>query len=195
MSLDVKSYPDEPDYREFLGLTAPPRIRYGRVDRMVYYEDPAFNAHKTTRFRALRATLREKVARDAGQPGPLIYLKRGRTGDPRMLVNEAEIEAFLARLGFDIIEPSSLSVDEVVRRTMDARCVVTIEGSHKSHCVYTIAETGALVILQPPDRFGLQYKDFADALGIGCGFVVGSQEHDGFRISTTELDCVLHRIM
>lgn len=196
ISLQVQAYRDEPGYRRMLGLVPPPpRVTRGHVGHMVYYEESGVNEHKANRYRVLRARLREHIADTALPAGRLIYLKRGRTGDPRMLLNEADLENLLTRLGFEVVEPASLSVDEVVRRTMDARCVVSVEGSHKSHCVYTLADSGVLVILQPPDRFALPYKDFTDALGMRCGFVVGMQDEGGFRIPPEELERVLHVLL
>jgi capsular polysaccharide biosynthesis protein len=197
ISLEVLAYRDELAYRQLLELVPqPPRIRRGHISQMVYYEDPGINAHKADRYRTLRARIRErKRVSTSSAHGPLIYLKRGRTGDPRMLRNEDEVENLLMRIGFEIVDPSILSVDEIVRRTMDARCVVSVEGSHKSHCIYTLADSGALVVLQPPDRFALPYKDFTDALGMRCGFVVGVQCEGGFRVVLEELERVLNVVL
>jgi hypothetical protein len=196
ISLEVLAYRHEPEYRQLLDLVPqPPRIRHGKIKQMVYYEDPGINAHKADRYRTLRARIRERMPDRTAANGPLIYLKRGRSGDPRMLLNEDEVENLLTRMGFEIIEPSSVSVNEIVHRTMDARCVVSVEGSHKSHCIYTLADSGALVILQPPDRFALPYKDFTDALGMRCGFVVGIECEGGFRVLPDELERVLNMVL
>ena len=197
IALEGNAYRHQLGYRQRLGLVPQPtRIRHGRIKQMVYYEDPGVNTHKADRFRALRAQLRERMAGETvAGAGRLIYLKRGRTGDPRMLLNEAEIECMLTRFGFEIVEPAGLSVDEIVRRTTDARCVVSVEGSHKSHCIYTLADSGVLVVLQPPDRFALPYKDFMDALGMRCGFLVGVQGEGGFRILPEELERMLHLVL
>lgn len=196
VSVEAQAYRDEPGYRKLLDLVpAPTQIRRGRVSQLVYYEDPGINSHKAARYRELRSRLRERVAADRPAAGRLIYLKRGRTGDARILLNEKQVEDVLTRLGFEIIEPAGLSVDEIVRRTMDARCVVSVEGSHKSHCIFTMADSGSLVVLQPPDRFALPYKDFTDALGMRCGFVVGMQGQGGFRIVPEELERVLDLVL
>jgi hypothetical protein len=195
ISLEIQPYTHEAGYRRLLGLVQPRRIRRGRVKQLVFYQEPGANAHKANRYRVLRARLRERIEADPLAAGRLIYLKRGRSGEQRVLLNEDDLEARLRGLGFDVVEAAGLSVDEVVRRTMDARCVVSIEGSHKSHCVYTLADKGALVILQPPDRFALNYKDFPDYMGMRCGFVVGTPGEGGFRVPLDELERVLHLVV
>lgn len=195
VSLTTLPYGHEDDYRRLLGLAPAHRVERGRIRRMVLYRDPAHNPDKARRYRLLRSRLRERLSGSLPSSGPLVYLKRGSTGESRMLMNEATVEERLSRLGFDIVEPARLTAEEIARRTMDARVVVSVEGSHLSHCIYSLGERASLIILQKPDRFGLHYKEFTDSLGMRCGFAVGTAAAPGFTIDPDEVERLVDMAM
>lgn len=187
-----RPYRHEEGYRRLLGLPRPPMPGHARIGRLIVYSDYGQNGHKRRRYDELRARLRRTVAVPAAAPG--IFLRRGTDGEPRHLVNEAELADRLALRGFDILDPARLEPAEIVRRSLDARVVVAVEGSHLSHAVYTLALGGAWLVIQPPDRFALPYKEFADCLGMDFGFVVAEPAGEGFRADPGEIERMLDRM-
>lgn len=91
VSMVTRPYAHHVGYREILGLEPPLHVDRGRFRRLTLYDEPPNNRAKAERYRRLRARLRASIS-GAGTNGGLIYLKRGATGDPRILANEAEVE-------------------------------------------------------------------------------------------------------
>ncbi len=195
ISMVAKPFEHERGYREALGLADTPLVRYARVKQLTFYDEAAFNVQKATRYRELRARLRCAFTSTTRAAKPGVYLRRGRTGELRLLTNETEIEAFLASIGFDIVEPSSLPVEEIVRRTLDSKVVVSVEGSHLSHTIYSMADDGAFLVLQPPDRFALNYKELTDCLDMRYAFLVGDPSSSGFTVPLGDLQRILDRLL
>lgn len=187
----TKPYEHATGYRDMLGLPPVPTMRRARVRRLTIYVDFAQNSHKIARYRRLRAALRQRLPQAGAAARPGVYLKRGSTGEPRILVNEAKVMDFLAARGFEIVEPARLGAAEIAARTLDAPVVVSVEGSHLSHVIYSMADRGTMLVLQPPDRFAMPYKEFTDALGMGFAFVVGDGAQGGFTVNLAELAATL----
>jgi capsular polysaccharide biosynthesis protein len=124
-----------------------------------------------------------------------VFLKRGTDGEPRRLSNEDALIDLLDRHGFDILDCGSLSAFEIARRALDCRVVVAVEGSHLAHGAYTVADGGAFLVIQPPNRFALPYKEFADSLDLRFGFVVGEPEVGGFSVNLDEIRDMLDRLL
>jgi hypothetical protein len=186
----------EAGYREWLGLRARRVLHRARIGELTLFNEPAWNASKAARYRQLRANLRANLrGRDIAAPGSgRVYISRGGAGQRRVLVNEAELEEALRRRGFTIIDPMKLSVSEIVGLSLDAKLVVSIEGSQISHAQYTLADEAALIVLQPPDRFCLQYKEYADAMGMRFGFVVCNPADGAFSVDIDELLRLIDRM-
>lgn len=192
--LETKAYEHEEGYRKILGLPRPPVIHHARVDELVVYTDFAQNALKAERYRELRRRMRRSAGQGEPPRADKVYLKRGATGESRIVLNERALEAHLVKLGFDIIEPAGLTAEEVSRRILDARLVVSVEGSHLSHAIYSIADGGTFLVIEPPDRFATPYKEFADRLEMPFAFLVGDPGRGGFTVDLNELDRLLERL-
>lgn len=188
----TNDYGHEAGYRHLLSLPRPPRAENTSMRKLVVYTDFAQNSLKEDRYRELRRRIRSHFPDAASGRG--VYLKRGATGERRILVNEAEIEAVLAARGFDIVEPGLLDADEITRRCLDAPIVVSVEGSHLSHAIYALADDGAYLVLQPPDRFAMPYKEVADRLDQRFAFEVGTPAEGGFTIDANRLQRLLDRL-
>ena len=187
ITMRTKKYSHEPGYRTLFDLPAPPRIEYGRIRRLTFFQDFGQNAGKAARYRLMQDRLRSQVGPRKQEPAKGIYLKRGQTGEARILTNEQELEEYLVNMGFDVVEPAKLPADEVARRTLDAPVVISVEGSHISHVVYSMSRDGLLTVLQPPDRFAMAFKEFTDCIGLRFGFVVGDPTEGGFSVDLDTL--------
>ena len=190
----TRDYEHETGYRALVALPRPPVVRHAKVRRLTLYTDFAQNAYKGERYRELRARLRRALAGSEPPSVPGIYLKRGATGERRVLANEEALERLLGDLGFDIVEPARLGAEDIARRTLEARIVIGVEGSHLSHAIFSMAEDGAFLVLQPPDRFAMPYKEFADRLGHRFGFVVCDPAHDGFMVNLDDVLRIIDRL-
>ncbi len=195
ITLHAKPRWHEDDYRRLLSMPKPPTVKYGRVKKLTLYADYGQTVLREKRYRILRARLRQALPEFAtGRTNPGVFITRGNTGERRNLLNEDEISALLQRKGFTVINPDRMSGEEIVRQTMDARIVIGVDGSHISHTLYTVSEDGVFLILQPPDRFSMVYKEFTDRLGISYAFIVGDAVENGFLIDTNNLERLLERL-
>ncbi len=186
IAMVTRPYEHGEGYRRLLGLPALRCPQRAHIERLVMYTDFAQNSHKISRYLELRRRLRRHVPAQAAAPRG-VYLQRGRTGELRLLENESELIEFLASRGFDIIEPASLSATEIASRTLDAPLVISVEGSHLSHVIFTLAERGTLLVLQPPDRFAMPYKEYTDAMDMRFAFLVGEKSPQGFRVAIDDV--------
>lgn len=189
----TKTYEHEAGYRGMLALARPPRALNTTVRALTVYSDFGQNRFKQERYRELRARLRAHRTDAAARPTG-VYLKRGHTGESRVLVNGDAVEAVLAARGFDIVEPGVLGAEEIVRRCLDAQVIVSVEGSQVSHAAYALADDGAYLVLQPPDRFAMAHKEVADCLDQRFAFEVGTPVEGGFVIETDRLERLLDRL-
>ncbi len=100
----------------------------------------------------LVARLRERVrARvPAGQVGRRLYISR-RSQHMRVMVDEPQLEAALAGLGFEIIRPERLSVADQIRLFKEASVIVGASGAGLANVLF--ADAGAKVIEIQPQNF------------------------------------------
>lgn len=187
-------YHHEPGYREMLGCPRPAAPVYADVAELTLYQDFGKNPHKRERYLFLRNRLKQHLNLPAGDVNRRVYIKRGQTGVKRVMTNEAGVEAYLHRAGFVVIEPARLTPEEISRALFGARVVVSVEGSHISHSVYSMADNATLLVLQPPDRFSTAFKDFTDCLDMRFAFLVGDKTLEGFDINIADLERLLNRI-
>jgi hypothetical protein len=180
--------PHVPAYEAWFGMQ-PLRLPNARLRRLILFDDVGQNRHKRDRFRAIGDKLRAKVR---CVPHPGVFILRGRTGERRVLGNEMALAVRLRdRRGFRIVDPESSDVPSIVAACAGARTVVGVEGSALLHGILLLAPGGAVVALQPPDRFVGLLKHLTDRDGQYFGFVVGTSEPGGFRIDGEELERTL----
>lgn len=181
-------------YRRMLNLPPLHSIPFARIQDLTIYEDFAQHSAKRQRYQQLRHRLRNSSQLARGAPPAGVFLDRGETGERRMLSNTPAICAALAARGYTILQPSRMSSEALVAAMLDAPVVVGVEGSHLSHAAYTLADHGCFLVLQPPDRFALTYKEFTDCMSMQFAFLVGIPTQDGFEIPVDELLRMLDRI-
>lgn len=192
-TMRTRPYEHAAGYRELLGLPSPPLIEYGRIRRLTYFSDFSQNEHKVARYRELRKRLRSALT-PLNRDAPGAYLARGPTGEARLIDNEIALQEHLARKGFIIVDPSKHSAREISERLLDVPVVIGIEGSHLSHAIYSLRDRGTLLVLQPPNRFAMPYKEFTDAMDMRFAFLVGTAAQSGARFDLDHLDRLLDRL-
>lgn len=155
------------------------RIRHAWV-----FDDRGMNSDKASRLQTMSAKVRMLPGIRSGHG---VFMRRRGWGAHRAPENEAELENHFAARGFDIIDPSELSVDEIVASTRDAEVLVGVEGSGMTHGMLAMARGTTIIMMFPPWRLNNMMKDYADGLGLRYGFVVGTGQHNNYRIDPDEI--------
>jgi hypothetical protein len=175
-------------YEDWLGMR-PTRVGNAFFHRLTVFQDFGQNRSKHARFRAVGEALRAHVK---WTPHPGVFILRGQGGLRRVFRNELEVaERLRDRRGFRIVDPTAAGVSEIVAACAGARAVVGIEGSALVHGVVGLQPGGAVLALQPPNRFVTVYKHLTDREGQNFGFVVGSSIGEDFSVDPDEVERTL----
>jgi len=166
------------------------------IDDLIIYQDFAQNSLKLRRYLALTKRIRTKFP--PKNRDKLVYLRRGQTGISRPVRDEPALLEFLLKRGFSIIDVASDDLDHILATLMQAKLVVSVEGSHITHCCYTLDRGCGLVTLQPSDRFTAVHRHWTECVGVIFGFVVGLTGEFGYQFEGCEIlmtvDQVLNQI-
>lgn len=186
LRMQSSTYPQESGYRELLSLEESRLVTNALVEDLSVVSEPALNPSRSDRYRQLRERLRQSVA--ARRPPRGVYLRRSGPGEARVLLNEPKVEEALSSRDFDIIDPVESTPLEIAERTLEASIVAGVEGSQLSHGIFSMADDAAFMVIQPPHRFALPYKDFADCLGMEFAFLVADPHPSGgFEVDIDDL--------
>lgn len=134
--------------------------------------DFAENTHKTGRYNCIRSDIRKKFNNSKKNSVAGVYLKRGKSGISRKLLNEEDLIRFLTEMNWVVIEPESMTVDQMMSQLIDCENIIGVEGSALAHALFGIRCGGNLIVLQPPRRFGSVFKGIMNAIGVKFGFYV-----------------------
>ena len=162
--------------------------------RLVVIDDNGHNAHKRSRYRILRSLARQATPADfSGRRGVMIL--RGQSGNGRVLTNEQEVAALAARRGFRVLDPTRCTAAQMLEACLDAPVVMGVEGSHLANGLLWMAEGGAMMVIQPPQRFVTVLKSSCDSIGVRYGFVVAEPAADeSFHVAIDAVDRMLDRL-
>ena len=162
-------YRHERMWRSLLDIDEPARYGVLHARRLIVVDDIGQNPDKRRRYRALRARL-------AGLPKghDRVYLRRGSgDGEPRALVNGAELERRLSAEGFQIVDTASETPEMIARTCAGASVVVSIEGSHAVPA-FLLAQDGACTLfICPPRRVDPILAQLAGFFGLTGALFVG----------------------
>lgn len=183
-----------PQYEAMLGMT-PVRSEAAYLREVVVFEDGGrkprewgWNAHKRARFAALRDRLLSQVGGGA-PPHPGVFILRRNSGKPRSMWNELEVaERLRDRRGFRIVDVTRDDVHALMTAVAGARVVAGVEGSHLFHGLMALQPGGAMLALQPPNRFSGVIKWTTDPNGLDYAFVVGHPDREGFVVDVDEVE-------
>ena len=188
-------FPHRNDYASWFGQDWQPAGN-AQIDHLVVFQDFGQNSFKAARFRKLRSMLRARFRFDGSSK--LIYLRRGEAGAGRLVENEEEILDALLKKGFLVLDVVNDVLEKIVSELLNAKIVVSVEGSHVSHCTAALPENSGIVLLQPASRFATIHRGWADNLSVRYGLVVGNQTNRGHHFAKNEIlktvDLMLKRI-
>lgn len=182
--------PHQRQYLDILGL-APLVVGGAFFSRIIVLDDVGQNDFKRQRYDVLRERVRSRVKCTGSRK---VMILRGKTGQRRVLLNEAEVAVALASRGFTALDPTGLTATEIAQVCLDAKCVVGVEGSQLKHGLSFMSRQGTLVVLQPPNRFCTVQKGRCDCEGIRYAFQVGHEVGADFTIDIDALHRLLDRL-
>lgn len=175
------------DYEARFGMT-PARGSSAWFRELFLFDDASNNRHKRHRADAMR----QMLAHDAMPSHPGVFLIRGNTGDPRILLNEREIAEHLNRTrGFQVLDPSHASVDEIARVCANARVVAGIEGSHLNHGFAVMPPNSCALAIFPPTRAVSVMKMLTDRQEQDFAVVIGEGSDEAFTADIGEIERTL----
>jgi hypothetical protein len=163
------------------------------IGKITVLADAYYNHSKVQRWRSMRQIAAQRAGAGSKRFKGVMLL-RGSTGEARKLVNEAQLADRLRKLGFYVVDPTSVSLAAFLAQTAGADVVVGVEGSQLANGMVCLKEGGSMLVLQPPFRFNNIYKDICDALQNPYGFVVGEARPDGFYIEPDVVEDMLERM-
>lgn len=142
------------------------------VERL-WVPDPAIRSHRwiTPLQGAVWQRISNSVSTD--QPHRRIYLSRTRISE-RPLINEDEVEAFLSGLGFEIIHPETLPLDEQIRTAAEAAHIVGPVGSQMYLATFQKPGTRK-TILAPSNFYAKDDALISKAIGTDCTVIFGEK--------------------
>ncbi len=183
-----------PGQRGYMGLlgVGTEAVTDAYFKTLVVIDDVGQHSYKRARFERLR----KLAAAHGSSPAPAgVMLLRGTSGRTRVLVNEAEVVAVARARGFAVLDPVETDAAEVLRACAGAKVVLGVEGSHLANGMLWMSDRGAMVVIQPPDRFNMILKNWTDCIGIRFAFVVGhAAEAGGFRADIGALNKMLDAV-
>lgn len=160
-----------------------------RFRELWLFRDYSLGSDKRRRLQHMAALT--KSATRASEPSPGAFIRRGVTGQVRTLENAAEIEAWCVAQGFVIVDPEHQSLDEICVALKDVPLVIGVEGSHLVHALFTMAEEGTILCIQPADRYNVVFRHLCAARNLYWGFVVAEGASEGFRLELAALEATL----
>lgn len=161
------------------------------VRNLWIFDDVGLNTHRRQRLETMSRLIRS-VDDGLKSPAPLgAFIRRGKNGAKRGLVNQFEVEAFLTSQGFVVVDPDTQSVDEIRACLRNVPVIIGVEGSHLVHGLFNLAPGGVMICIQPAQRFNVIFRYLANALRLQWGFVVAEGSKESFRVSLDELKATL----
>ncbi len=156
---------------------------YVIFEELSYCRDIGQNAGRAARLEQLQARV-QGLFGDAGIPGA--FIRRGKTGSPRVLLNEDEVAAALAARGFAIVN-STDPLEHILRSVSGAPITVSMEGSQWNHLFLASRRNALHVTINPADRFNNLYAHFIDHTPGQLATTVAVREGQGYRVDVSNL--------
>ncbi len=108
------------------------------------------------------------------KPGPLkLFVRRDGGRGGRMLLNQAEIEAWCVKHGYMSVEPGKLPLEEQILLFSRATHVVGVEGAALANLVFASKVRRVLVLASPATRREQFFHGLADCAGIQLTTIYG----------------------
>ena len=112
------------------------------------------------------------ISRDSGGLPDKIYIRRN--GQIRAVLNQDEIEDYLQKEGYAIVEPEKLSFNEQMILFSNARLIVSPTGAALANCIFSRPNT-LVIVLMPTHHEMIYYywNNMLSSLGVKTACVLG----------------------
>jgi hypothetical protein len=192
LSIARPAWPDRAYYEANFGQVWT-ETSFAHVGDLTVWRDLGYSTDKARRLQALRARLRSSVT-PTGNQG-VVYISRGRTGEPRNMSNTEAFENALRNAGVEVIDLNTVDLRTGGPAMLDARMIISIEGSQACHGLFALADGGSFLIIQPPERFYNPLRNWASLLGLNYGIVVGQKDEVSFHVDPDEVLRMVDRLL
>jgi capsular polysaccharide biosynthesis protein len=120
--------------------------------------------------------LRERLCPPGLQrvPGRHLYLTRGEARNNRRVVNEAEVLALLAPLGFEAVDAGALSVAEQIRTFAETDVIVAPHGAALANLVFCSPGSAVLEIFPSQSMVADYWKMTCGVEGLEYRYMTGT---------------------
>lgn len=156
------------------------------VRRLHIYQDYGQGTLKKARYATMRDRLRQQFP-DTARGGERLYVRRGDSGQARLIADEEALIEHLMEDGFEVLDVAGASLAEIQKRGRRARMVISMEGSHLCHLHLAMPEGSCMIALMPADRVSALQAGFAQAVGLRFGLLMMDPGEDGYRVDMDEL--------
>jgi len=160
--------------------------------KMIFLSDATLNDYRQKKLLQLRALAQKSIPENNNY----IYIKRGNGGvKGRDLVNQKKIIVKLISYGFTIINPEKLSANQILKKCLNAKVIMGVEGSSLAHGFLGVNSTGMIIALVPEYRFTNPFNDYCSSIGLRYGFLVGKTVEGGFDVDLDDMDELLSLVL
>lgn len=176
---------------EYVGLMgySPLVPAYGHFDSIWICDDRGLNQGHVARVRAMHDRLQAQLKPSSHQG---VFMRRGRSGSARILLNEDEVAEALQGRGFGVV--SSTDPLQVILAAMaGVQTVVSMEGSQWVHGHFGAAKGALLVTINPADRFNNPAAEIVPVLSQRMATIVAPREGEGYRVDVARLLALIDR--
>jgi len=174
-------------YEQQLGI-APVRRTSAFFEELILFDDKPHNEGKRDRA----TDMRRRLIGHEPDRHPGVFLLRGGTGARRILRNERVIaEHLAARRGFQILDPTTADLGDIVAACAGAEVVAGVEGSHLLHGLVVMPPAARALVIQPPTRAVSVLKLLTDRQGQDYSLVVGEGNDEVFDACAGEIERTL----
>jgi hypothetical protein len=148
---------------------------YYQFDKL-YYPSYLGMISSTTKHTAswYRTNFLKKFSSQESSTKDFVYISRG-DANIRRVLNEEEIKEFLKSIGFEIITPGQVSLQEQIKTFINAKVIVSPHGAGLTNMVFAPPNTTVIEMFpESKNQVDGSYWTLADSCGHNYAFLTGS---------------------
>ncbi len=177
------------DYLRLLGID---RIEHDFVhfEQMTFFEDVGQNSNRRARLKRLKRLVGSINQLSSDN---FVYLRRGGTGEKRLISNEDALTAALVEKGFQVVgveEP----LEKILNVISGAKLTVSMEGSNFAHLMLAARSGAAHIVINPSDRFNNVFSDYLPAFQDRMATVVAKSDEVGYEVDIYKLLILIDKV-
>ncbi len=156
-----------------------------------FIDDIGMTQNRRDRLKLMNSKIRQFFKNTSNSN--MVYLRRGKTGSPRPIVNEDQLVERLQKQGFSIVDVSQ-PLHEVLNKCAGANLTISMEGSHCSHLILSASPGAKHIIINQSDRFNNVFAEYMPALSAQMATVVAQKQETGYIVNIDSLLRMISRL-